>query len=77
MTDDEIKAECERRFQSGGTRTQMVKSPRGTTRWEFFASFDSVPHARSHKEADDRIFARRRTRNPANGRALYVWKEFK
>lgn len=72
MTDDEIKAECEKRFQKGLSRTQAYWSP-SSEHYQMFASFHSVPHAKRNAEKDMRIFARRKT--TVDGIVKYVWKE--
>lgn len=76
MTDDEIKAECEVRFQCGHSHTQLVYDGRYTT---LFRSMDSRREALVFKSGDERVFSRTKTRlnDRANGRVVYVWKEYK
>lgn len=65
MTDDEIKAECERRFQNGASRTQIVCD-------EHYRQVPSLPYALRVRSDAERVFARRKQKS---GR--YEWKEFK
>jgi len=70
MTDEEIKAECERRFQAGESRTQLLKAHRyGVT----FRQLPSVKDAQLLRDEGDRIFVRRKV--PYATR--YEWKEIK
>lgn len=60
--DATIKAECERRFQSGSTRTLIVSADGRKVQ-----SADSAPRALRYADAGDRVFSRRKI----NG--SYTW----